>query len=532
MTDGDNSVPDIPQHLERRAFLMGAAAAAATTALPAAQARTPARPVAADVAPDDAMALAHSLRRGDITPLEALDAALARVEALPQLNAVVIRDYDQARAQARQLSALGRDARERATAQAPLWGVPFVLKDLGVAMAGTVTSNGCAFFKDAVAPRDSTLVQRYKAAGLNIFGKTASPEFGMTTTTESRLYGATRNPWSPGHTTGGSSGGTAAAVAAGIVAVGHASDGGGSIRIPAAHCGLFGLKPSRGRVPAGPDALDGAIGLSVNHVISRSVRDSALLLDLTAGPEAGSRVHPPLDVQGGYLQALQQPERRLRIAVWRKNYFGVPVHADCLAAVDRAVALCEAMGHVLEEAMPQLPVAEIYAGMGPGMSAGLLSAVQYREKQLGRAVREDEMEPLNWLALQGARKASALDLYRGRAGFDRAGQLLDAFLADYDLILTPTTAVPAQLLGALRLDQPYESYAAEAMKSSAFTSLFNISGHPAMSVPLHWTAQDLPVGSHFVAPFGGEGRLLRLAAQLEQAQPWAQRRPDLSALQA
>ncbi|WP_120966839.1 amidase [Comamonas sp. lk] len=517
---------------ERRIFLKTAAAATAAAALPIAASHAKSLAGSSAAAPVDAVATALQLRKGDITPLEALDAAIARVQALPKLNAVVIRDYDQARAKAKTDSGLSREARARATEHAPLWGMPFLLKDLGVSMAGTVTSNGCAFFKDAVAERDSTLVQRYKAAGLNIFGKTAAPEFGMTTTTESRLYGVTPNPWNTKHTTGGSSGGSAAVVAAGILPVAHASDGGGSIRIPAAHCGLFGLKPSRGRVPAGPDALDGAVGLSVHHVISRSVRDSALLLDLTAGPEAGSRVRPPSNAQGSYLQALTRPERKLRIAIWRKNYFGVPVHADCLAAVDKAAKLCEAMGHVLEEKMPELPVAEIFGGMGPGMSAGLLNAIENREKQLGRAVREDEMEPLDWAMLQVAKKASALELYRARAGFDKAGQLLDAFLSQYDLILTPTTAVPAQLLGVLRLDLPYESYAAEAMKSSAFTSLFNISGHPAMSVPLHWTAEQIPVGSHFVAPFGGEARLLSLAAQLEQAMPWAHRFPDLSALKA
>lgn len=519
---------------DRRNFLMGAASTAAAVTLPAAQAsaKTVAQTNVQGGAQPDAITMAAQIRKGDVTPLEALDAAIARVEALPRLNAVVIKDYEQAREHAKKISVMGRDARKQATDSAPLWGLPFLLKDLGMSMAGTVTSNGCTFFKDAVATQDSTLVTRYKAAGLNIFGKTASPEFGMTATTESKLYGATLNPWNTKHTTGGSSGGTAAAIAAGILPVGHATDGGGSIRIPAAHCGLFGLKPSRGRVPAGPSSLDGATGLSVNHVISRSVRDTALLLDLTAGPEFGSRVRPPSDAPRGYLETMQKPERKLRIAIWRKNYFGIPVHADCLAAVDKAAKACEAMGHILEEAMPDLPVAEIFAGMGPGMSAGLLSAIDYREKQLGRAVREDEMEPLNWAALQAAKKATALELYRGRAGFDKAGQLIDAFLSKYDLILTPTTAVPAQLLGALRLDQPYQSYAAEAMNSSAFTSLFNISGHPAMSVPLHWTADSIPVGSHFVAPFGGEGRLLRLAAQLEQALPWAHRMPDLSALKA
>lgn len=517
--------------LERRLFLKGAAATAAAVAIPAtAQSATAASGQAG--ATPDAMALAQQLSQGEVTPLEVLDAAITRIEALPKLNAVVLRDFDLAREQAKKLSMLGRGARQQAVATAPLWGVPFLIKDLGQTMAGTVTTHGCAFFKGAVATQDSTLVQRYKAAGLNIFGKTASPEFGMTTTTESRLYGATPNPWNAEYTTGGSSGGAAAVVACGILPVVHASDGGGSIRIPAAHCGVFGLKPSRGRVPAGPDALDGAVGLSVNHVISRSVRDSALLLDLSAGPESGSRVRPPSDVAGSYVQALAQPERQLRIAVWRKNYFGVPVHPDCLAALDKAAKTCEALGHVLVEAMPELPVRDIFAGMSVGMAAGLQSAIARREQQLGRAVREDELEPLNWAALQSAKKATAQQLYQARAGFDKAGQLLDLFLGQYDLILTPTTAVPAQRLGVLRLDQAFESYAAEAMKSSAFTSLFNISGHPAMSVPMHTTADKLPVGAHFVAAFGREGRLLRLAAQLEQAVPWAQRLPDVSIFKA
>ncbi|MDP3192794.1 amidase, partial [Rhodoferax sp.] len=295
----DNNVND----LERRLFLKGAAATAAAAALPAT-----AVGVASDhAAPQDAVALARQMRRGEITPLEVLDRVITRIEALPKLNAVVLRDFELAREQAKKSSALGREARQQAVAAAPLWGVPFLLKDLGQSMQGTVTTHGCAFFKGAVATHDSTLVQRYKAAGLNIFGKTASPEFGMTTTTESRLYGLTPNPWNAEFTTGGSSGGAAAVVASGILPVVHASDGGGSIRIPAAHCGVFGLKPSRGRVPAGPDALDGAVGLSVNHVISRSVRDSALLLDLSAGPEWGSRVRPPIDVTGSYVQALAQP---------------------------------------------------------------------------------------------------------------------------------------------------------------------------------------------------------------------------------
>ncbi|QIL73262.1 amidase [Diaphorobacter sp. HDW4B] len=526
-----NSVDKPDGHWDRRTFLKGAAMTAVagsmgTTAFGAAAASS-SKP------PADAIEWAAQLRGGELTPLEALDATIARVEAFPKLNAVVVRDFDLAREQAKKLSTLGAAARTEATAHAPLWGVPFLLKDLGVTLQGTVTTHGCRFFKDAVAPMDSTIVARHKTGGLNIFGKTASPEFGMTTTTESALHGVTPNPWNAKHTTGGSSGGAAAIVAAGILPVAHATDGGGSIRIPASHCGMFGLKPSRGRTPSGPFAIDGAIGLSIGHAISRTVRDSALLLDLGAGPEAGSRVRPPSDVPGTYLQALSlAPEKRLRIAIWRSNYFGIPVHADCLAALDKAAKACEAMGHIVEEKMPELPVAEIFAGMGSAMGAGMLVAVQAREKQLGRAAREDEFEPLDWAALQSAKSATAAQLFSARAGFDRAGQLLDRFLTQYDLILSPVTAVPPQLLGALRLDQPYQSYANEAMKSSAFTSLMNLSGLPAMSVPMHWTADNLPIGAHFVAPFGGEGRLLRLAAQLEQMHPWAQRMPDLSGFKA
>ena len=516
-----------PSHPQRRLFLQGAGASMVATALPlGAQASTSSTP------PPDATAWAQQIARGDITPLQALDAAIARVEALPRLNAVVIRDFELAREQAKKLSALGQAARTQARANAPLWGVPFLLKDLGQSLQGTVTTHGCTFFKGAVATHSSTLVQRYQAAGLNIFGKTASPEFGMTTTTESRLYGVTPNPWNPAHTTGGSSGGAAAAVAAGIVPLAHASDGGGSIRIPAAHCGLFGLKPSRGRTPAGPMLMEGTLGLSAHHAISRSVRDSALLLDLSAGPEAGARVLPPSGAPGSYLAALTQAPGPLRIAVWRSNHFGVPVHADCLAALDAAAKVCESLGHRLQERWLDLPVQEIFSGMGTAMGAAMLHTISQREKLLGRSVREDEMEPLDWAALQQARQATAQQLYAARLGFDRAAQLIDAFFSHYDLVLTPTTAVPAQKLGVLRLDQPFESYAREAMNSSAFTSLFNISGHPAMSVPAHWTAQGLPVGAHFVAPYGREDRLLSLAAQLEQAMPWAHRTPDLTPLQA
>lgn len=472
----------------------------------------------------DAMDLAAHIRSGQLTPLEVLDAAMARADVRSQINAVALRHDEQAREAAVQLSRMGQVERNNLADKAPLLGVPFALKDLGVAMQGTITTQGCAFFKDAVASQDSTLVQRYRAAGLNIFAKTTTPEFGQTATTESRLFGLTRNPWNLAYSAGGSSGGAAAAVAAGILPVAHASDGGGSIRIPASHCGLFGLKPSRGLVPMGPKMLEGWLGLSAHHVVSRSVRDSALLLQLTQGPEAGSRTGPQ---PGTVMDAIARPPRRLRIALMEVNPFGEPLHPDCLDAARAAARLCESLGHSVEVAMPQLAIGDMFASMGVATAVGMLSTVSTREKELGRAAREDEFEPLNWRSLQLARSYSAEQVFIARNVFDQAARTLDLFLADYDLILSPVTATPAPLLGVMSLDQSYEDFVKVAMTGPPFTAMFNMSGHPAMSVPLHWNAEGMPVGAQFAAPFGDEATLLALAAQLEQAAPWKDRRPAL-----
>jgi Asp-tRNA(Asn)/Glu-tRNA(Gln) amidotransferase A subunit family amidase len=472
----------------------------------------------------DATELASHLRSGQLTPLELLDAAIARLDARSQINAVALRHDELARETAQRLSAMGEAERTRLSGKAPLLGLPFALKDLGVALRGTITTQGCAFFKDAVANHDSTLVQRYRAAGLNIFAKTTSPEFGQTATTESRLFGLTRNPWNLAYSAGGSSGGAAAAVAAGILPVAHASDGGGSIRIPASYCGLFGLKPSRGLVPMGPRMLEGWLGLSVQHVISRSVRDSAWLLHLTQGAEPGSRTGPQ---PGAVMDAISRPPRPLRIALMELNPFGGPVHPDCLEAVRAAARLCESLGHSVEVAAPQLAVGDMFASMGVATATGMLTTVKLREKDLGRAAREDEFEPLNWRSMQLARAYSAEQVFTARIVFDQASRTLDLFLGEYDLILSPMTAAPAPLLGAMSLDQPYDDYVKVAMAASPFTALFNMSGHPAMSVPLHWNAQGMPIGAQFAAPFGDEATLLALAAQLEQAAPWKERRPVL-----
>ena len=472
----------------------------------------------------DATALAGLMASGELHPSEVLEAAIARLERARALNAIAMTHFEMARAEAARLGARSAAQRQGDATLAPLSGVPFLLKDLGLALQGTITTQGCAFFKDAVADHDSTLVQRYRSAGLTIFGKTTTPEFGQTATTESRLFGLTRNPWSRELSAGGSSGGAAVAVASGIVPVAHASDGGGSIRIPASHCGVFGLKPSRGRVPMGPKIQEGWMGLSSQNVISRTVRDSALFLQISQGPEAGSRTRPPVH---DLLQAIARPPARLRIALMLNNPFGMPVHPDCLAAAQFAAACCEALGHKVEVAQPTLAVGELFQGMGVATATGMLSSVRAREAVLGRSAREEEFEPLNWRSLQLAQGYRAEQVFQARQAFDTAGRTLDLFFEGFDLILSPVTAAPAPALGAMSLDQPYESFVQAAMMASPFTALFNMSGHPAMSVPLHWNAAAMPFGAHFAGGYGQEASLLALAAQLEAAHPWAHRRAPL-----
>ncbi len=469
----------------------------------------------ADYVKADAVELAHMIRTKQIDPIDALEAAISRAEQVnPALNAVVQKYYDEARATV----AVGLPE------QGVLRGVPLLLKDLALQMKGHVTSNGSRFFKDAVSDHDSTLVERYRAAGMVIFGKTASPEFGYTATTESILWGKTHNPWNLERSSGGSSGGAAAAVAAGILPVSHASDGGGSIRIPASHCGLFGLKPSRGRNPVGPDAIETWMGLSVTHAISRTVRDSALMLDIAAGAEPGSRVIPAPPA-ASFLKSLARPPRKLRIALIEANILGVPLHPDCKTALDNAAKLCEQLGHHVEPATLTLQVGAMMQGMGVLNSTGVLSLIHDREKLLGRTVTEQDLEPITWLTYQNAQKSTAEQMYRARAAADRAGRTLDQFLTGYDMILSPVTAGPPPMLGDLSLDQPYDNFVKNAVKASCYTSTYNIAGLPAMSVPLNWNADNLPIGSMFAGRFGDEVTLLQLAAQLEQAAPWRDRRP-------
>ncbi len=462
----------------------------------------------------DATGLAELVRRGDASPAELLELAIARTEAVnPKINAVVVEHYE-----------LARRAAARKLPDGPLRGVPYLLKDLAVAMRDTVTTEGSRFFRDARHSEDNTLVERFRAAGLVIFGKTHSPEFGSSPSSESALFGTTHNPWNLERSAGGSSGGSAAAVAAGIVPAAHASDGGGSIRIPASACGLFGLKTTRGRVPFGPKAYEGWGGLSVHHAVSRSVRDSALLLDATQGAEVGD-AYATAPSQQPYLAETRHAPRRLRIALMLKPAIPVPVEKECTRAAELAAKLCESLGHDVEPAQPSLDVEALWSAFGLTTSVGVALKVANREAELGRPAGPNDLEDINRRNVSAGRAATGIEHARARDTLHAASRTLGRFMQDYDVILSPTMAMVPPKLGALSLSQPYEQFIGPASSASAFTSLYNMTGQPAMSVPLHWTTSGLPVGVMFAGRFGDEATLFRLAAQLEAEKPWFDRVP-------
>ena len=506
--------------LTRRRFLEASAFAAAVASVPGIAAAAKSKSPAGfdEYRRLDAVALAGLVRRGDASPTELLELAIARAEAVdPRLTAIVLHHFE-----------LARETAARKLPAGPFAGVPFLLKDLATALAGTVTTEGSRFFRDAMHDADSTLVERYRAAGLVIFGKTHSPEFGGSPSSESALYGATHNPWDLSRSAGGSSGGSAAAVASGIVPAAHATDGGGSIRIPASACGLFGLKPTRGRVPMGPRIYEGWGGMSAALCVSRSVRDSAALLDAVQGPAVGDAYAAPAR-ERPYLEELQREPGRLRIAWLKQPVIPVAVDPECSAAAERAAALCVSLGHEVSEAGPTIDVASVYRGFSLLASVGTALKVAQREKDLGRPARRDEIETVTWISIETGRAATGLDYARARDAIHGASRELGRFMERYDLILSPTMAMVPAKLGVLSPSQSIEKFTPPATAASCFTSLFNITGQPAMSVPLHWTAagegapSGVPIGVMFAGRFGDEATLFRLAAQLEAAAPWFDR---------
>jgi amidase/6-aminohexanoate-cyclic-dimer hydrolase len=466
----------------------------------------------------DALGLAERVRRREVSPAELLDAALARVDRVDaKTHAIVLRHDELARAQL------------AAGVSGPFAGVPFLLKDLHIRLAGTVTDNGSRFFRDQRADGDDELVRRYRRAGLVIFGKTGSPELGLTATTESVLHGATRNPWDLERTAGGSSGGAAAAVAARLVPIAHASDGAGSIRTPASCCGVFGLKPTRGRVPLGPVRFEGWNGCTTQHAVSISVRDNAALLDATAGPETGSPYVAPAPARP-FLEEVTTPPGRLRVALVTRPLSGSGVDPECLAAVADAARLLEDLGHHVEEAGLPVDHASTNAGMLATLCVNTLKALEDRGKLLGHPWTEEDIEPVTWRLAEMGRGFDGVAYAAARESFEAAGRAMAMFHERYDVVLSPTLARPPVPIGVLSLSPAdFDAYVREVTTFGPFTALYNMTGQPAMSVPLWWSGEGLPIGVMFAAAYGNEALLFRVAGQLERARPWRDRRPPLPA---
>jgi Asp-tRNA(Asn)/Glu-tRNA(Gln) amidotransferase A subunit family amidase len=467
----------------------------------------------------DALSLAALVAKGEVTAGEVLEAAIARAERLnPKINAITVPLYDHARAAAR-----------AGLPKGPLSGVPYLLKDLGAQLTGTRTTGSGKLYADFVADHDSTIVARYRAAGLNTFGKSASPEQGLAPSTEPVMHGPCRNPWNLGHSAGGSSGGAAAAVAARILPMAHATDGGGSIRIPASACGLFGLKVTRARNPSGPDVGEGWGGQSVGHCVSISVRDSAALLDASAGPDIGDPYWAP-PPSGRFLDEVGRDPGKLRIALCTAPWNGEPVDAECRQAAEDAAKLCESLGHTVTIARPEFDWPAFRDATRILVAANVLNTLQQRAKVIGKTLESTDVEPMVWSMAELGMKYSAADYARSINTIHAVGRIVARFFTQHDLLVTPTMCAPPWPLGVLSLStQDTDAYLTAVNRSIGFTSLFNAAGNPAASLPLHWTKTGLPVGVQVVAPFGDEARLFRIAAQLEAAKPWKDRRPPLVA---
>ncbi len=467
----------------------------------------------------DAVEQAALVATGEVTPGELLEAAIERIERFdPALNAVVIRWYDHA-----------RDVASGHLPDGPFRGVPFLLKDLYTSYAGQTLSNGNVALRDAakIDTFDTTLVARFKAAGFVTAGRTNSPELGSLPTTQPVAWGPTRNPWDRDRTPGGSSGGSAAAVAAGLVPVASASDGGGSIRIPASCCGLVGLKPSQGRASVGPVRTES--GLGVELCVSRTVRDTAVVLDAVRGPAVGDAVIAPPPSRP-YAEELGAEPGRLRVGLLDVHPAGGFVHDDCVEAARSTARLLADLGHTVDTAWPDaLADRELPAQFGALWATQMAMGVAQFAATLGRELSADEIEPANRGLLDMARQFSAVDLARAQAAMYAFRRRVQQWWADgWDLLLTPTVAEPPPLISAFEPD-PADAFAQSdrAWRFVPFTPAFNMSGQPAISLPLHWNADGLPVGIQLVAAYGREDVLLRVAAQLEAARPWADRHPDL-----
>jgi len=463
----------------------------------------------------DATAQADLVRRGELTPKDLVEAAIARIETVnPQLDAVLRTRFDQARTEA------AGDLPD-----GPFRGVPMLLKDIGCMVAAEPTSFGLGPLRDLAWPVTSYLAEQFRAAGFIHLGRTNVPELGTTVTTEARSFAPARNPWHAGHSTGGSSGGSAAAVASGMVPVAHANDGGGSIRIPASECGLVGLKPTRGRVSQGPLIGEGWAGATIDGAVTRSVRDAAAVLDAISARLPGEPYYAPIWPRP-LAQEVGADPGRLRIGLLdRPDGEGFLDHPDCRAAVAGAGRLLEALGHGVEASGPQAMFDEEFIShFTIIIAADTETSMRAFETALGRPIEDEEIEPRNAVYREIGRALEVVTYLQSRAWLGIWARRMADWWMEYDLLVTPTVGAPPPELGWFTAGGA-ESEGPRIVSFIPYTAQFNMTGQPAISLPLHWTQAGLPVGVQLVAAFGREDLLIRVAAQLEQAAPWAERRP-------
>ena len=484
----------------------------------------------------DALGLAELVKGAEVHPAELLEAAIARAEAIDaRLNPLAYKMYEQARKKVAQDLPAG-----------PFQGVPFLIEDLIQRIPGVPTQMGSRFWQGWVPEEPTTLYQRWLDAGVVPFGKTTTPELGIPPITESQVNGPTRNPWNPERTSGGSSGGSGVVVATRVVPMASGGDGGGSIRIPASCCGVFGIKPTRARNPAGPFASENWSGFVSEHVLSVSVRDSAAMLDATHGIEPTSPYAAPALV-GTFLEAATREPRKLRIGFHNDPAFPVNAHPDCVAAVADAAKLCEELGHEVEEVVPDHPKQEISRAFVTVYAANIAADIRDAEQVRNRKATRRDFEVSTWIARVLARSINAEDLMVADRFLHKEARRLTRRLGQYDAILTPTLCTPPVEIGALepkgveallqqvitatgfkaplKIPGVIEQAVIEMLRFAAFTQVANFTGQPSMSVPLSWNAQNLPIGVMFTSRFGDEQTLFTLAAQLERARPWSKRRP-------
>jgi amidase len=465
----------------------------------------------------DAVGLADLVRRKQVSASELLDEAIARTAKVDgDINAVVVKHYDYAERQI-----------DKGLPEGPFTGVPFLLKDLEL-LEGTRTTSGASVYRDNIADHTGTLARRFLATGVAIFGKSSTPEFGLMPTTEPRLFGPTRNPWNLAHSSGGSSGGAGAAVAARILPVAHASDGGGSIRIPASASGVFGLKPTRARNPIGPDRGEGWGGFSIGHVVSISVRDSAVMLDAIHGPEPSSPYMAP-PPERPYAEEARRDPGRLRISFTDKSPYGDGIDPEIAAAVRGVASLLAKLGHHVEERAPAL-AADPAAVMAVMVSASIGLNLRVAEQRFGRTMTDKDFEILTLASAHNAQKTTATDYLAAQLSAFHISRALAEFFGRCDVFLCPTLCSPPLRIGELNpMSQDLSHVAPILRRYMPGTSMFNMSGQPSMSVPLAWNSAGLPLGMMFSARFGDEATLFRLAGQLEQERPWRDKLPPICA---